>query len=77
MAKSPYVFSRTLIDGDFKDKVVVGLDLPAGKKSLWVKGFFGNGTRLYDAYSGTTVEVANGKVILDNPHSGALLELAP
>ena len=77
LAKSPYVFSRTYIDGEYKDKVVVGLDLPEGKKSLWVKGFFGNGTLLYDAYSETEVEVKNGKVTLENPYNIALLELAP
>ncbi|MGI9546688.1 MAG: alpha-amylase family glycosyl hydrolase [Flavobacteriaceae bacterium] len=76
LAKSPYVFSRTYIDGDYKDKVVVGLDLPKGKKSLWVKGFFGNGTQLYDTYSDTAVEVKNGKVTLDNAFEIALLELA-
>lgn len=75
LAKKPYVFSRTYIDGDFKDKVVVGLDLPKGKKSLWVKGFFGNGTKLYDTYSDTEVMVKNGKVILENDYDIALLEL--
>ncbi|MDB2606664.1 alpha-amylase family glycosyl hydrolase [Zobellia sp.] len=75
LGKKPYVFSRTYIDGDFKDKVVVGLDLPKGKKSLWVKGFFGDGTKLYDTYSETEVTVANGKVILDNDFDIALLEL--
>ncbi len=76
LAKSPYVFSRTYMDGDYKDKVVVGLDLPKGKKSLWVKGFFGDGTKLYDTYSETEVMVKNGKVILENDHDIALLELA-
>ncbi|MDC0008230.1 alpha-amylase family glycosyl hydrolase [bacterium] len=76
LAKSPYVFSRTYTDGDFKDKVVVGLDLPKGKKSLWVKGFFGDGTKLYDTYSETEVMVAKGKVILENDFDIALLELA-
>lgn len=57
LAKKPYVFSRTYIKDDFRDKVVVGLDLPKGKKSLWVKGFFGDGTKLYDTYSETIVEV--------------------
>ncbi|WP_373071853.1 alpha-amylase family glycosyl hydrolase [Zeaxanthinibacter enoshimensis] len=75
LGKSPYVFSRTYTDGDFKDKVVIGLDLPKGKKSLWVKGFFGDGTTLYDAYSNTEVVVKNGKVILDNPYDTALLEV--
>jgi len=76
LAKKPYVFSRTYTDGEYKDKVVVGLDLPKGKKSLWVKGFFGDGTELFDTYSQTTVQVKNGSVVLDNPHSVALLELA-
>ncbi len=75
LAKSPYVFSRTYVKGDFRDKVVVGLDLPKGKKSLWVKGFFGDGTKLYDTYSETEVTVVNGKVILDNDFDIALLEL--
>ena len=76
LAKSPYVFSRTYTQGDFKDKVVVGLDLPKGKKSLRVKGFFGDGTKLYDTYSETEVMVEKGKVILDNDFNIALLELA-
>ena len=76
LAKKPYVFSRTYTDGEFKDKVVVGLDLPKGKKSLWVKGFFGDGTQLFDTYSQTKVEVMNGRVILDNAYTVALLELA-
>ncbi|MDF0716240.1 alpha-amylase family glycosyl hydrolase [Muricauda sp. 334s03] len=75
LAKSPYVFSRTYVNGEYRDKVIVGLDLPKGKKSLWVKGFFGDGTKLYDTYSETEVTVTNGKVILDNGFDIALLEL--
>ncbi|MFD2586889.1 alpha-amylase family glycosyl hydrolase [Croceitalea marina] len=75
LAKAPYVFSRMYINGDYKDKVAVGLDLPKGKKSLWVKGFFGEGTKLYDTYSETEVVVKNGKVILENDFDTALLEL--
>ncbi len=76
LAKKPYVFSRTYNIEDFKDKVVVGLDLPKGKKSLWVKGFFGDGTKLYDTYSDTEVIVNKGKVMLENDNTVALLELA-
>lgn len=76
LAKNPYVFSRTYANGDFKDKVVVGLNLPRGKKSLWVSGFFGDGTKLFDRYSETEVEVLKGKVILENDYDIALLELA-
>ncbi len=76
LAKSPYVFGRTYIDGDFRDKVAVGLDLPKGKKLLRVKGFFGDGTILHDTYSDTEVTVANGEVILENDYDIALLEVA-
>jgi len=72
----PYVFSRTYIDDEYKDKVVVALDLPKGKKSLVVKGFFGDGTTLYDTYSETKVMVSNGRIELDNDFDIALLELA-
>lgn len=75
LSKKPYVFSRTYIKDDYKDKVVVGLDLPKGKKSLSVKGFFGDGTTLYDTYSNTEVIVANGKVTLENDFDIALLEV--
>lgn len=76
LGKKPYVFSRTYVKNEFKDKVVIGLNLPKGKKSLWVKGFFGDGTKLYDTYSETEVLVENGKVILENDYDIALLELA-
>jgi alpha-amylase len=76
LGKKPYVFSRTYSEGDYKDKVVIGLNLPKGKKSLWVKGFFGDGTKLYDTYSSTLVEVKKGSVQLDNDFDIALLELA-
>ena len=76
LGKKPYVFGRTYFKKNYKDKVAIGLDLPKGRKSLWVKGFFGNGTKLYDTYSETKVIVKNGKVILDNDYNIALLELA-
>ncbi len=75
LSKSPYVFSRTYTNGDYKDKVAIGLNLPKGKKSLTVKGFFGDGTTLYDIYSGTEVMVVKGKVTLENDYEIALLEL--
>ena len=75
LSKTPYVFSRTYTDGDYKDKVVIGLNLPKGEKSLSVKGFFGDGTMLFDTYSGTEVMVTKGKVTLENEYDTALLEL--
>ncbi len=75
LSKKPYVFSRMFVNKEYKDKVVLALDLPKGKKSLKVKGFFGDGTKLYDTYSNTEVIVQNGKVSLDNDFDTALLEL--
>ena len=75
LSKKPYVFSRSYTNAEFKDKVVVGLDLPKGKKEITVKGFFGDGTKLLDTFSNTEVEVKNGKVSLDNGFDMVLLEL--
>lgn len=77
LSSKPYVFSRTYVKDGYKDKVVVGLDLPKGKKSISVKGFFGDGTQLLDTYSETIVRVENGRVVLENDFDTALLELAP
>ncbi len=77
LSSSPYVFSRTYTDGEYRDKVAIGLDLPEGEKSLYVRGFFGEGTRLHDAYSGTEATVSNGRVALDTPYTVALLEPIP
>jgi len=74
LTKNPYVFSRTYSSDSLRDKVVIGLDLPKGQKSLLVKGFFGDGTTLYDAYSDTRAVVNKGRVVLDTPYDTALLE---
>lgn len=76
LSKSPYVFSRSFSKDDYKDKVVIGLDLPKGKKRLRVKGFFGDGTTLFDAFSNTYITVKDGEVELENNFDIALLELA-
>ncbi len=75
LSKKPYVFSRTYSSDSLRDKVVIGLDLPKGQKSLSVKGFFGDGTTLYDAYSNTRATVDKGRVVLDTPYDTALLEV--
>ncbi|WP_339837726.1 alpha-amylase family glycosyl hydrolase [uncultured Maribacter sp.] len=75
ITKIPYVFSRYFSKDEFIDKVVIGLDLPKGKKSISVKGIFGDGTKLYDSYSETESVVTNGKVVLENDFDIVLLEL--
>ncbi|MCM4169181.1 Periplasmic alpha-amylase [Arenibacter antarcticus] len=76
VSKLPYVFSRSYEKGNYKDKVVIGLNLPKGKKDLKIQGFFDDGTKLFDTYSQTHVTVTNGTAFLDNDFDIALLELA-
>lgn len=75
LSESPYVFQRTYSTNNFKDKVVIGLNLPKGKKTLSVKGVFEDGAKVFDAYSKTPLEVVNGEVVLENDFDIALIEI--
>jgi alpha-amylase len=75
ISAKPYVFSRGLKKGNFLDRVIVGLDLQRGKKTLDVSSVFKDGIALRDAYSGQTVTVANGKAVIDSDYDIVLLEL--
>lgn len=70
ISSSPYLFTRVYEN----DRVLVGLDLRSGIKEIDIQGFWENGTRIRDAYSGKTVKVNNGKVTLDTEYSIVLLE---
>ncbi|HEU4372124.1 MAG TPA: alpha-amylase family glycosyl hydrolase [Telluria sp.] len=60
---APYVFSRSYDKHGVSDKVVVALGLPTDKRSsIPVRGVFGDGQTVRDAYSGTTAVVAGGAV---------------
>jgi alpha-amylase len=60
---APYVFSRSFNKNGVSDKVVVALGLPTDKRSaIPVRGVFGDGQTVRDAYSGTTAMVAGGMV---------------
>lgn len=74
ITESPYVFERTYTKGDFKDGVVIGLELAKGAKTISVGKIFEDGVKLKDAYSNTTSEVKNGLVNLDTPFTIVLLE---
>ena len=65
ISQSPYWFSRTYNN----DKVVIGLDLPSGTKSVNVEGIFNEGDKIRDAYSGATMPVIKGQVSLTNNNS--------
>lgn len=74
ISEAPYVFRRDYAFGDFKDQVVIGLDLEPGLKELSVGDAFEEGAELIDAYSGTRVKVSDAKVSLDTPFGIVLLQ---
>ena len=74
ISASPYVFSRTFAKGKYTDKVVVGLDLVKGEKSISVGTIFPNGSKVKDAYSGKTATVIKGKVTFNTDFDILLLE---
>lgn len=74
ISDAPYVFSRTFSKEKINDNVVVGLDLPLGKKEISVSTIFKNGSKVKDAYSGLISIVKNGKVTIDSVFDIVLLE---
>jgi alpha-amylase len=74
ISSKPYVFSRTYTKDKISDNVVIGLDLPVGKKTISVGTIFSNGDPIKDAYSGSTTTVKEGKVTFNTPFSILLLE---
>ncbi|WP_458628705.1 alpha-amylase family glycosyl hydrolase [Winogradskyella sp. PC D3.3] len=74
ITEQPYYFFRSYEKGDFKDKVVIGLDLEKGMKVIDVSKVFQESVLLHDAYSGKTATVENGKITLDTEFEVVLLE---
>ncbi|RCW93959.1 alpha-amylase family glycosyl hydrolase [Winogradskyella arenosi] len=74
LSEAPYYFSRSYQKGDFKDKVVIGLELKKGKKVIDVSKVFQERVMLRDAYSGETATVENGTITLDTEFDVVLLE---
>lgn len=75
ISSKPYTFSRGYVNGKYLDRVVVGLDMPKGRKIIDVSSVFPNGTWLQDAYSGKDAIVSKGKVAIDSPFDIVLLEI--
>jgi alpha-amylase len=71
---SPYVFKRTYDKNAASDKVVVALGLPTGQRaSIPVRGVFGDGQTVRDAYSGTSAVVAGGMVMFPAQNAVVLI----
>ena len=71
---SPYVFKRTFDKNGMNDKVVVALGLPTGAAvDIPVRGVFGDGQTVRDAYSGTSAVVSGGMVRFPAHNAVALI----
>jgi alpha-amylase len=70
---SPLIFSRVLEADGVRDRVLVALDQPVGRKTIPVFGVFPERARLVDAYSGATGTVRNGSVSLTTGYGLVLL----
>lgn len=75
ISAAPYTFSRGYIMGDYLDRVIIGLDMPTGRKIITVSSVFKDGTKLRDAYSGKELVVDKGRVIFDSEFTFVLLEM--
>ncbi|WP_292946837.1 alpha-amylase family glycosyl hydrolase [Olleya sp. UBA1516] len=74
LSNTPYLFSRRYTKGDFKDDVIIGLDMPKGKQTITVSSVFKNGTTVKDFYSGETFTVSNGTITIVADANIILLE---
>ena len=74
ISQTPYLFYRSFSKGNYKDEVVIGLDLNKGEKQLDVSKIFKDGDVLFDAYSNQSIEVKNGIIVIDSTYDIVLLE---
>ncbi len=74
ISNAPYVFKREYAKGDYKDAIVVGMDLQKGEKTISVGDVFKNGTKVRDTYSGKEAEVKEGKITINTGFNLLLIE---
>ena len=74
ISEEPYYFSRTFNQNGFNDRVVIGINVPQGAKTIDVNNVFQDGETIRDFYSGNKAEVKNGKVIIETQSEFVLLE---
>ncbi|MFC4634321.1 alpha-amylase family glycosyl hydrolase [Dokdonia ponticola] len=70
-----YIFSRRLTKDEYTDHVIIGLNLPLGKKEFMVDDAFAKADYLIETYSKQKVRVIDGKVSFTSPFDIALLEM--
>jgi alpha-amylase len=71
LSEAPYVFSR--VDEERGDRVVVGIDVPAGG-AVPVGTVFAEGQALKDGYNGASYVVYGGKVVVEKASRAVLFE---
>ncbi len=64
------IFSRVFKD----DKIIVGINLPKGTKTINASSIFKNGESIRDFYSNQIVKVENGNVVVNSEFDIVLLE---
>ena len=74
ISESPYVFARRFVKGDYKDAVVIGLNMAKGEKEINVSTYFADGDKVHDAYSGESTVVIDGEVRVTSDYEMVLLE---
>ena len=72
ISEKPYFFKRIYQSGGYNDAVIVGLDLPKGKREVDVRGVFEDGAVIRDYYACKKYKVAGGKVTV-NANRGIVL----
>jgi alpha-amylase len=75
ITNEPYYFYRSYQKDNFKDLVVIGLNLEGKRKTVDLSKLFDDGTVLHEAYSGQTLEVINGSVSFESEHPTVLIEV--
>ncbi|MGB6269467.1 MAG: alpha-amylase, partial [Olleya sp.] len=72
--EQPYFFSRSYTKGDFKDDVIIGIDIPKGNHIINVSTMFKDGDQVKDFYSGTSYQVNNGTITIQANTNPILIE---
>ncbi|RAJ18183.1 alpha-amylase family glycosyl hydrolase [Olleya aquimaris] len=74
ISEQPYIFSRSYTNNDFKDEVIIGIDLPKGEHTINVSSVFKEGEQVKDFYSGATYNVNNGTITIEADTNLILIE---
>ena len=72
ISESPFIFSRTYIKDDYRDSVIVGIELGNDEVEIDVSELIKKKPEVVDAYTGITYDVIDGKIRV-KPENGIVL----